>query len=325
MRDPLHPPMGGAHDAHGLLDLRHGPVGGGRHVGRGAGEPAQRVLPIAGMVRHAGHHLRVRRLDEQGADAADEAGGVAHDLPGDGVGAEEAGVARVVHGVGHGVVGVREEAHGAAHDGAPQAVEGTGRTGGGRRHAAHCIGRCHPVARPGRWTGGVACILGLANGGPARARRSAERRERAPDGWTSDGRRAAGRALRVRARAHRGGQRPGAGLLPTPRDAGRPLQGHPGRRQRGGRRGRAAHPWAASRSASRATPSWARSRAAQTWRAPAASGSSTPSTARSPSSATSPPGASPSASSTRAASRWASWRRPRAMRSSWAGAAMAPR
>ena len=115
--------MGSAHDAHGLLHLRHGPVGGRRHVGRGAREPAQRVLAIAGVVGHAGHHLRVGRLDEQGADAADEAGDVAHDLPGDGLRAEEAGVAGIVHGVGHGVVRVREEPHGPTDDGAPEALE----------------------------------------------------------------------------------------------------------------------------------------------------------------------------------------------------------
>ena len=57
---------------HGLLDLGHGPIRGGRHVVRSAREPAQRILAIARVVGHAGDDLGMCGLDEERADPAHE-------------------------------------------------------------------------------------------------------------------------------------------------------------------------------------------------------------------------------------------------------------
>ena len=111
VRRAAHAPMGAADDVHGLVDLGHRAVRGRRHVVRRPRQPAQRILAVAGVIRHTGHHLGMRGLDEQGPDAADEARDIAHHLPGHRLRAEQARVAAIFHRPGHGVVGLDEQVH----------------------------------------------------------------------------------------------------------------------------------------------------------------------------------------------------------------------
>ena len=79
-------------DGHCLRGLFGGPERGRTHVGTGAPQPAGGVGPVGRMVGDAGHRERVHRLQEQGADTADEDRGIAVHGPGRTTGSEEAGV-----------------------------------------------------------------------------------------------------------------------------------------------------------------------------------------------------------------------------------------
>ena len=114
-------PVGGPNDREGRVDLGERPVGRGRHVGGGAREPAQRVLAIGGVVADAGGHLGVGGLHEEGADAADERRGVAHEPPGDRPGTEQPRIAEVVEGVRQRIRCVAEESGGGLGDAFPPA------------------------------------------------------------------------------------------------------------------------------------------------------------------------------------------------------------
>ena len=59
----------------GCLRLGHRAEGRRADEGRGPAQPAQRVLLVAGVLRHPGHGERVQRLEQQRADAADQHGG----------------------------------------------------------------------------------------------------------------------------------------------------------------------------------------------------------------------------------------------------------
>ncbi len=68
------------------------------------------------MVGHPGDDLGMRSLDEQRANAAEEGSHVTDHPPRDGVGTEQAGVARVRQRLGEGVLGVLEHAGGRLDD-----------------------------------------------------------------------------------------------------------------------------------------------------------------------------------------------------------------
>lgn len=61
------------------------------------------------MVKDAGDDLRMRGLDQEGSDTADEDGGIAYDQPGNRIWAKEARVASVEPRPIQRVRGVREE------------------------------------------------------------------------------------------------------------------------------------------------------------------------------------------------------------------------
>ena len=69
-----------------------GGEGGDGEPADGAGEAAEGICLVAGVVAHAGEAAGVEGLHEEGADAADEGGEVCVDDPGCLVGEEEAGV-----------------------------------------------------------------------------------------------------------------------------------------------------------------------------------------------------------------------------------------
>ena len=73
--DRLHAPRGGV----GGLGVAEG---GGGHVVGGAPQAVQRAVAVVAVLGDAGHRQRVQRLNDQRAQAADEADLVAHDLPG---------------------------------------------------------------------------------------------------------------------------------------------------------------------------------------------------------------------------------------------------
>jgi hypothetical protein len=76
-----------------------------------------------GVICHPSHDLRVGCLDQESADAPDEAGDISHDLPGDRIGTQQARIAGVIQCPRHGVIGVGEEAGGPAHDAASEALQ----------------------------------------------------------------------------------------------------------------------------------------------------------------------------------------------------------
>ena len=78
----------GLHDAAGGLRLLHRAVGRRHDVLDGALQPAPRVGAVVAVLLDAGHGQRVQSLDQQGAHAADEHGGVGMDTPGHAVGIE---------------------------------------------------------------------------------------------------------------------------------------------------------------------------------------------------------------------------------------------
>jgi hypothetical protein len=106
--DAGHDPMDATHLGHGSLHLRHRPIGGGRDVRGGPGETAERVLAVARVITHSGHHLGMGGLDQQRSDPTDEGGGIADDPPGHGARAEQAGVTLVVEAAGQRVGGMAE-------------------------------------------------------------------------------------------------------------------------------------------------------------------------------------------------------------------------
>jgi hypothetical protein len=86
---------GAVHAAHALrrgVGLDDRALGDLVHVLAGAREPAPRVVARVGDAVEAEHHLRVQRLQREGADAADDRRRVVVDAPGERVRAEVPGV-----------------------------------------------------------------------------------------------------------------------------------------------------------------------------------------------------------------------------------------
>ena len=93
--DALDPAVHPQHLGHCGLRLRRRAVGRGADELRGPAQAPERVVPVAGVVGHAGHGQRVQGLEQQGAHPADDHGGqVAVDLAGDAVGRHE-GLVRI--------------------------------------------------------------------------------------------------------------------------------------------------------------------------------------------------------------------------------------
>jgi hypothetical protein len=55
-----------------LLDFGHGPIGRGRHIGRGTGETPEGVFLVSRVAADTGHYLGMGRLDQEPSDPADE-------------------------------------------------------------------------------------------------------------------------------------------------------------------------------------------------------------------------------------------------------------
>ena len=111
-----HGTMGLSDTCYRLFDFGERAKGRRRHIRGRAGEPAERIGHVAGVIGDPGNDLGMHSLNQQGSHAADEGRSVTDDPPAHRFGAEEPRIARVVEGAGEWILGMSERIGGAVDD-----------------------------------------------------------------------------------------------------------------------------------------------------------------------------------------------------------------